>query len=261
MLSRLLILFLSLALGLPAADFVVENGSNGPSEQAAEDSNPIQRLSNSHAAAEFPAMTEAGDVPTAYMLGKYELRGDLRLYQGGGVYPKVSLGIFPWLSIGGGFSADNVIGAGTPRMDPDSAKASFKLKLLDDSRGWPGLAVGWDGPAYDTTHLRGLYATLSKEVATSLGWWQLHVGVNTWANWRDRDLRDQGSGYAAITALFRGLALFVEYDDAFQPDGGYGNAGFRYCFDPVILGLEFRDLGARHGESSRLLRVGYSGQF
>jgi hypothetical protein len=257
----LLIVFLSLALGLPAADFVVENDANAPAEPVSGSSNPIQRLSSSHRETEFPALTEAGDVPTAYMLSKYELRGDLRMYEGGGVYPKISLGIFPWLSIGGGFSAGNVVGSGKPTMDSESAKASVKLKLLDDNQSWPGLAVGWDGPAYDTTPLRGLYATLSKEVATTLGWWQLHVGANTWSDWRNPDLRNQGSGYAAITALFRGLALFGEYDNAFQPDGGYANAGFRYCFDPVILGLEFRDLGARHGESSRLLRVAYSGQF
>jgi hypothetical protein len=251
----------SMAWGLSAADFVVENSSPDQAGPAAASSNPIQRLSSPHAAAEFPVMTEAGDVPTAYMLNKYELRGDLRLYEGGGVFPKVSLGIFPWLSIGGGFSAGNVIGSGAPQMDADSAKASFKLRLLDDRQGWPGLAVGWDGPAYDTTQLRGFYATLSKEVDTSLGWWQLHVGANTWSSLRSIDLRDQGSGYAAITALFRSLAVFGEYDGAFQPQSDSCNAGFRYYFDPVILGLEFRDLGARHGEPSRLLRVGYSGQF
>jgi len=250
-----------LAWGLSAADFVVENSPADQPQSAPASSNPIQRLSSPHAGADFPVMTEAGDVPTAYMLGKYELRGDLRLYEGGGVFPKVSLGIFPWLSIGGGFSAGNVIGSGAPQMSEDSAKASFKLRLLEDRQGWPGLAVGWDGPAYDTTQLRGFYATLSKDVETSLGWWQLHAGANTWSSLRSIDLRDQGSGYAAITALFRSLAVFAEYDDAFQPQGSTCNAGFRYYFDPVILGLEFRDLGARHGESSRLLRVGYSGQF
>jgi hypothetical protein len=256
-----MLVILGLSWGLWAADFEVANPSADSSEPASASANPIQRLSSPHAAAAFPVMTEAGDVPTAYMLNKYELRGDLRLYEGGGVFPKVSLGIFPWLSIGGGFSAGNVIGSGNPQMDADSAKASFKLKLLDDRQGWPGLAVGWDGPAYDTTQLRGFYATLSKEVGTSVGWWQLHAGANTWSSLKAIDLRDQGSGYAAITAIFQSLAVFGEYDDAFQPQGGFCNAGFRYYFDPVILGLEFRDLGARHGEPSRLLRVGYSGQF
>jgi len=206
-------------------------------------------------------LSNAGSGPTAYLPMKYELKADVRFYEGGSIYPKVNLGLFPWLMIGGGVDMRNVIGYGPVTVGDDSAKADFKLRILEESDSQPALALGWDGPAFSYERLRGLYLSVSKELKTGLGFWQVHAGVNTWSNWKAINLRDEGSAYAAVTTLFSNLYLFCEYDDALRQDGGYLNAGFRFTFEPISLGIEFRDLGARHGGSGRLLRVGYTGLF
>jgi hypothetical protein len=256
-------LVLTLSATLMAADFEVEpeqaDKETAPARSGAE--NPVQKLSQPREAAAAPTWLDAGSVPTAYLPMKYELKGDVRFYEGGSIYPKVSLGLFPWLMIGGGIDMRNVIGYGPVTVGDDSAKAAFKLRVLEENSSQPAVAVGWDGPAYSYERLRGLYLSVSKELKTGLGFWQLHAGVNTWSNWKNIDLKEQGSAYAAVTTLFSNLYLFAEYDDAVRQDGGYLNAGFRFTFEPISLGIEFRDLGARHGGSGRLLRVGYTGLF
>jgi hypothetical protein len=244
-----------LPFSMAAADLEVEGKSSDSG------SNPIQRLSQARESSEAPTWIDAGDVPTGYLPAKYEVKADIRFFEGGGVFPKAYLGIFPWLTVGGGVAVRNVIGAGDIGVGDDSAKALFKLRVLEENDAVPALALGWDGPAYSFGRIRGLYLTASKELRTSLGYWQIHGGLNSWTSFKQVNMKDESSAYAAVTSLFANLFLFCEYDDALRNDGGYINAGFRFHFAPINLGVEFRDLGARHGQVARILRVGYTGLF
>src|SRR5206468_1427257 len=125
----------------------------------------------------------------------------------------------------------------------------------------PAVALGYDGPAYAGAELRGAYISLSKEFRTPLGFFQGHAGANSSYfdnGWQmARDLR----GFAALTTTFRQVTGFIEADEINNPAGPRYNAGARVYFDPISLGVEFRDLGStRSGvQSSRMLRVSYSG--
>ncbi len=214
------------------------------------------------AASEAPQTTEAGDVPTAYGYARHELRPDVRFYGGGGVLAKAHFGIYKWLSLGGGVSVPGLIGTGPLSLSRDHAQFSVKVVPMPESEKFPALALGWDGPAYAGGELRGLYAALSKEIKSPLGYFQVHAGANSAVLdgfQAGRDLR----GFAAISTTFRQLTLFSEADELGNPLGPGWNAGGRFFFDPISLGVEFRDLaGLRQGWLvSRLLRVSYTGLF
>ncbi len=266
-------LIAALPLALAAADFTVGGGSGSPAASgqpaqapvsgagAGDDgSNPVSRFSRPEAVAGPGLMWDAGDAPTAYLLNKYEVKTDLRFYESGGILGKAYLGLFPWLTIGGGANAENVIGSGDVTMTRDDAMVLARLQLLRESDNWPALALGWDGPAYSFVPTRGLYLAASKEIRTSLGYCQIHGSLNT-ARFADFKADQDLEGALAFTSVVSLVTLFTEFDDAFNPQGGYLNAGFRVNLDPINIGFEFRDLGARHGPVFRLLRVGYIGLF
>jgi hypothetical protein len=253
-LLRTFFIFLALAPRLSALEF----------EGSAEPKAAPAAASQATAEATVPRLIDAGDVPTAYGLLKYELRGDVRFYPGGGILTKVNLGIFPRLMMGGALDVPGLVGAGPVTLVRENASLLVRVLALKEDERIPGLVLGWDGPAFSNAELRGLYFALSKELKTALGYFQLHGGMNSGANldnnWRgDRDLR----GFAALSTTFRVVSLFVEADEIGNLAGLRLNAGLRAFFDPISLGVEFRDLGATRSNvpSSRLLRVSYTGLF
>jgi hypothetical protein len=244
---------------LRAADF--EIGPQGAEHSREEASEPKGEDFGLPAPA-VPVNTEAGDVLTAYSLRKYALRTDLKFHDGGGILAKAYLGIFSQFFLGGAVELRNAIGSGSMSLTRDDAQLLARLQLLREDNGFPSLAIGWDGPAYERGTAKGLYLALSKELPTALGFIQLHAGLNT-AKVEgfvgDRDLR----GSAALTTAVRNVGLFTEIDEVLDPRGPRWNAGFRVSFAPIILGLEFRDLASPRPDTpvSRLLRVSWDGHF
>ena len=210
-----------------------------------------------------PQIIDAGDAPTAYGLLKYEMRTDIRFYSNGGILTKLYLGIYPRFFIGGALNVPALINAGPVSVSADDASLLARFIIVKEDASCPAIALGWDGPAYDGGQKRGLYLTASKEFGTPLGFFQAHGGVNTSVFDNSWQLSEDLRGFAALTSTFRQLTGFCESDEINDPSGPRYSAGARFFFDPISLGLEFRDIGATRAgiASSRMLRVSYSGLF
>jgi len=256
----LILLLLLLAPGLRAADF--EIGPQGSETHADEAPADAKGADFGLPAPAVPVDLEAGDVPTAYSLRKYALRTDLKFHDGGGILAKAYLGLFSQFFLGGAVELRNAIGSGPMSLTRDDAQLLARLQILREDNGIPSLAIGWDGPAYEMGEAKGLYLVLSKELATSLGFIQVHAGANT-AKLEgfvgNRDLRASG----ALSLAVHNVQLFTELDEVLHPLGPRWNAGFRASFAPITLGLEFRDLASPRANVpvSRLLRVSWDGRF
>ena len=265
--SVMLGLWLGLAGGqLPAAEF--EIGAQDSAVTAVPTPAPAPRPALASPAPEgaypaiYPVRLDAGDVPTAYGLPKYGLVTDLRFYDGGGILTKVYLGLHPRLFIGGAVNLRGAVGSGPLSMTKDDYQLLGRLVLLTEDADIPAVALGYDGPAYEHGAVRGLYLAASKEVPTSLAYFQVHAGLNSGQveSFRaDRDLR----AFAALTTAVENVGAFTEIDEILDPVGPRWNAGLELNFSPVVVAVELRDLGAtRPGVPiSRLLRLSYTGQF
>jgi hypothetical protein len=253
------------ALGpcLRAADFEL-----GPQENlnSGHSSAPSHSGASSRAeglpVGEVPVPIQAGDVPTAYHLRKYEVRTDFSFYEGGGILGKAYLGLFDMFSIGGAANVRGFIGSSDLKMTRDDAQLLAKLVPIEEDESIPEVAIGWDGPAYDRGEAKGLYLALSKQVPTTLGFIQLHGGLNT-ANVEsfvgNRDLRAS----AALTGAIRNFGFFTAVDEVLHPVAPRWSLGLEGYFAPITLGLEWRDLASGRGDlnSTRMLRVGWVGRF
>ena len=186
-------------------------------------------------AASAPQILEAGDVPTAYAMLKYEMRADVRFYNGGGILSKVDLGIFPRFSIGGGLNVPGLIGNGPVNLTRDDAQLSARLLVFKEDESFPAVSLGWDGPEYDGGELRGLYLALSKEFKTPLGYFQAHGGLNSSVFdgfVGSRDMR----GFAALTTTYQQVTAFFEGDEFINPAGPAPECGPEGFLRPYQLG-------------------------
>ena len=146
-------------------------------------------------------------------------------------------------------------------MTRDDAQLLGRLVLLTEDESIPAVALGYDGPAYEHGTARGVYLSASKEVPTSLAYFQVHAGVNSGqvdTFKADRDLRAS----AALTTAIHDVGAFTEIDQVLDPIGPRWNAGLEFNFSPIVVALELRDLGGfRPGTPvSRMLRLSYTGQ-
>jgi len=248
-----MILFALLAAACPLAALEFESSDSAKSQPAPSQS----------ATATVPQLIDAGDVPTAYGLLKYEMRADIRFYPGGGILNKLYLGIFPRFFIGGGLNVPSLVNAGPVSLNREDASLMARLVVIQEDDSSPAVALGYDGPAYAGGELRGIYLSASKEIRSPLGFFQAHAGLNSsyfdngWT--AGQNLR----GFGALTTSFRQVTGFFEADEINNAAGPRYNGGARVYFDPISLGLEFHDVGAtRPGiQSSRMLRVSYVGLF
>ena len=261
----LLLTAVSLATAsLYAADFEIGPASPSDSGAAATDSSPGHHSSSAAGtpASDVPTPIFAGDVPTAYGLRKYEMRTDFTFYDGGGILSKAYLGLFPQFFIGGAANVRGFIGSSDLKMERDDAQLLAKLVALKEDDSLPGIAIGWDGPAYDRGLAKGLYVALSKEVPTPLGFVQFHGGVNS-ANIESfvgsRDLRAS----AAMTAAVQNFSFFTGVDEVLDPVAPRWGLGISGFFDPITLGIEWHDLasGRPNTSATRLLKVSWVGRF
>jgi hypothetical protein len=253
-------LLLAVTARLGAADFEI-----GPQDGAVnEGSHPAHSAAAAPAGAitsDYPVRLDAGDVPTAYGLPKFGLVTDLRFYDGGGILTKAYLGLHRRLFIGGAVDVRNAVGSGMLTMTRDDAQLLGRLVLLTEDESIPAVALGYDGPAYEHGTARGVYLSASKEVPTSLAYFQVHAGVNSGqvdTFKADRDLRAS----AALTTAIHDVGAFTEIDQVLDPIGPRWNAGLEFNFSPIVVALELRDLGGfRPGTPvSRMLRLSYTGQ-
>ena len=261
------VLALGLSQTLAAADFEIGPQDSGRSTAPSNNSGPGSGLSSPaqvHTAlpSDYPVRIDAGDVPTAYGLDKYELRTDLRFFDGGGIMAKAYLGIFQRFFIGGAADLRNAIGSGPLSMTRDDAQLLARLLVLLEDAEIPSVAIGYDGPAYEHSAARGLYLAVSKEFPTSLAYFQVHGGLNTGQVDQfnaDRDLRAS----LALTTAIQNVGLFTELDEVLAPQGGRWNSGLEVNFNPIIIAVELRDMGAIRPDTpmSRLLRLSYNGRF
>jgi len=208
-------------------------------------------------------MVSLGDVPSAYTLMKYEILGDIRFYEGGGIMTKAVVGIWPRFFFGGALNVRNFVGPGDLSVNRDDATMLARLLVIPEMTAFPAISLGWDGPAYAGGEMRGLYLAASKEIRSSLGYFQVHGGVNA-AEFEgflfERDFR----AFAALSTMIVNVLIFAEADELFHPLGPRLNAGLRVHFDPISLGVEFQDLGSTRTADtriSRMLRVSYVGLF
>lgn len=212
---------------------------------------------------DMPVWLDAGDVPTAYVLSKYGLRTDFRLYEGGGIVGKAYIGLFSRFFIGGAVNLPNFVGSGPIPLTRDDAQVLARLQLLAEDNDIPALAVGWDGPAYDRSEAKGLYVSASKQVAVDPCVVQFHGGVNAGTELEsfvaDRDLRAD----AAMTVSYLNYGAFTSLDEMLHPGGPRWCAGLQATFDPITVGLEFQDLASVRPDTlpSRLLRLAWNGNF
>lgn len=214
------------------------------------------------APSEIPVWVDAGDVPTAYELPKYEIRTDFRDYEGGGLLGKVYLGLFPRLFIGGAAAAPGFVSNQTVVMTRDDAQFLARFTLLEEDEAVPALAIGWDGPAYDDGEVRGLYLVMSKEYVLGSSFTQFHGGFNTaqvTSFQASQDLRAS----AAMTTAWRNWGAYTALDEIMNPSTGpRWSLGFEAYFAPVTLGLEFRDLDSARGVPvSRMVRLTWAGRY
>lgn len=244
---------------LKAADFEI-----GPQDGAESHERGADRADADRGipAAKLPLRLEVGDVPTAYALKKYGLRTDLKFHQGGGILAKAWLGLFERFMLGGAVEIRHFIGDGDVDIRRDDAQLLAKLLVLREDRELPALAIGWDGPAYESGEAKGLYVALSKEFSTALAFFQLHAGANSGQFERFKATRDLRAFLGLSTSVYN-VSLFTEVDEVLNTAGSRWNAGLLVHFQPVSLGLEFRDLASlRPGVTvSRLLRVSWDGRF
>jgi hypothetical protein len=212
---------------------------------------------------ETPVWLDAGDVPTAYTLDKYDLRTDLRFYDRGGILGKAYIGLFPRFFVGGAADLPQFVGSGPLQMTRDDAQVLARLALLTEDGAVPQLSAGWDGPSYDRSAAKGLYLVASKQAAVDPCVVQFHGGLNAGTQLEsfnaDHDLR--GSG--AMTVSFHNFGAFTSLDEILDPSGPRWSAGLQATFDPITLGLEFQDLASVRPDTpvSRLLRVAWNGRF
>lgn len=242
---------------LRAADFEI-----GPQDSGAETASSSAGSDFGIPAPEVPTDLEAGDVPTARMLRKYDLRTDLKFHGGGGILGKAYLGLFPRFFLGGAVELRNFIGSGDLHLTRDDAQLLARLQVIKEDDVFPAFSIGWDGPAYERGEAKGLYLVLSKELPTKVAFISFSGGLNT-ANVEtfvgSRDLRAS----FAVTTAYRNIGLFTEVDEVLHPLGSRWNAGFRVTLAPITLGLEFRDLASQRPATpvSRLLRISWAGHF
>ena len=258
------LLALGLCVPLSAADLEIGPANAGVSETSSGPASGVTASRPVHMAvtSDYPVRIDAGDVPTAYGLEKYDLRVDLRFYDGGGILTKAYLGIFPRFFLGGAADLRAAIGSGALSMTRDDAQLLARLLLLLEDDDIPAVALGYDGPAYEHGPARGLYLAVSKEFPTSLAYVQVHGGLNSGQVDQfnvEHDLR----GSLAVTTAIHNVGLFSELDEIMDPVGPRWNCGAEVNFDPIVVAVEVRDLGAIRPDTpvSRLLRLSYTGRF
>jgi hypothetical protein len=215
------------------------------------------------------------DMPTAGMARKGHLLVDVSVFQEGGVFVSVGLGIFERLSAAVSYGGSGLIGGNDPSMNTVPGVA-IKARILEESVALPALAVGFDSQGKDgyikelhryKIKSPGFYGVISKNYSF-LGYLSLHGGVNYSLERFDGDTDINCYGGVEKT-LGPFLSLVVEYNlglndnegNARGVGRGYLNAAVAWSLGGgATLIVNFKDV-AGNSESvavgNRTLRLEY----
>jgi hypothetical protein len=216
------------------------------------------------------------DTPTAGTNepGSFETR--TKAFPGGGLELRVDVGLAHWISVGGSYGGQQIIGDGGPDWNPEPGY-SLKIRVLQEDWVFPAVAVGidtqgagfWDG-ARDRYQYqsRGVYAVASKNYAW-LGDLSLHGGVNRSFEGSDENLNpfvgaEKSLGPWAGLALEYDLGLNDNRDDGVYGRGtGYLNAALSWNLSPEMqVRFVLRDMlrnaeSVEPGRADRVLDEGW----
>jgi hypothetical protein len=220
------------------------------------------------------------DTPTAGTNepGTFETR--TRAFPGGGLELRVDIGLAHWISLGGSYGGQQIIGDGDPDWNPEPGY-SLKIRLLQEGWAHPAVAIGvdtqgsgyWD-EARDRYQYqsRGAYAVVSKNYAW-LGDLSLHGGVNRSFEGSDENVNpfvglDKSLGAWAGLALEYDLGMNDNRDDGVYGRGtGYLNAAVRWNLSPEMqVRFVLRDMlknaeSVDPGRADRVLDEGWGREF
>ena len=221
------------------------------------------------------------DKPTAGMLHRssYSLNG--MFFENGGVLFGVTVGLLDRFSFGISYGGSEIIGANVPDMNRYPG-VSVKPRILEESAGFPALAVGfdWQGRGAYLDALKrymikspGFYLVASQNFAVA-GNLSLHGGVNM-STERDDGDKDLNVFFGAEKSLGKDLSFLAEYDPGLNDNSGdalgrgrgrgYLNLGMRWNWGRgLVLGLDFKDILQNQRNisfSNRTIQIEYVGSF
>lgn len=181
------------------------------------------------------------DLPTAGMVPRGTIALDASFYHSDGFLTEASIGLFDRIFVGVSYGGTNIVGTGTPVWNKLPG-FQFRLRVLDESVGLPGIALGFDSQGKDgyiesanryTIKSMGLFAVGSKNYKW-LGFWALHAGINYSFEHADGD-EDLNAFAGVEKTLGPFLSILGEYNlasndsngDALGSGRGYLNLGMR----------------------------------
>lgn len=220
------------------------------------------------------------DTPTAGTNepGTYETR--TKAFPGGGLEIRLDVGLAHWLSVGGSYGGQQIIGDGDPDWNPEPGY-SIKIRVLQEDWVLPAVAIGvdtqgagfWDSERGRYQYQsRGLYAVASKNYAW-LGDLSVHGGLNRSFEGNDRNLNpfvglEKSLGSLSALALEYDLALNDNRDDGVYGEGtGYLNAALSWNVSPEMqVRFVLRDMlsnaeSVEPGRADRVLDEGWGREF
>lgn len=202
---------------------------------------------------------ELVDVPTANSMLKAELRYDVKFYAGGGVLNRIYVGVFDRLMIGAALNVTNLVGTGQIQVILPP-KLLGKFRITDDEGGVPAISLGYEGESYLDMYTRGVFVSVTKEIALGSVFMQLTGTVYT--NQFSDIITNMDMGAGAAFAVTRDLILCAEIDSLFRDSSLNLNCGISYRFDPITLEVILKyGLGEEDVRHSRVLRLTYISYF
>ena len=211
-------------------------------------------------------------MPTAGMLPKGSYALNVDFYQGGGVLLGLSAGIFDRFCFGVSYGGSSLLGYDKPVMNKFPG-LFLKLRLVEESVGWPALALGFDSQGMNgylkdleryAVKSPGLYAVISKNYLLA-GFFSLHGGVNYSFEHGDGD-EDINVYVGAEKTLGPFLSLVAEYNLALNDNSqnaigrgrGYLNFALRASLGGgVTVGFNLEDLLKNSRAADRINRTAH----
>ncbi|HMB69125.1 MAG TPA: YjbH domain-containing protein [bacterium] len=220
------------------------------------------------------------DIPTAGTNepGTFETR--TKAFPGGGLEVRLDVGLAHWISVGGSYGGQQIIGDGDPDWNPEPGY-SLKIRVLQEDWVLPAVAIGvdtqgsgfWDSDRDRYQYQsRGLYVVASKNYAW-LGDLSVHGGVNRSFEGDDENLNpfvgaEKSLGAWAGLALEYDLGLNDNRDDGVYGRGtGYLNGAVSWNLSPEMqVRFVVRDMlknaeSVEPGRADRVLDEGWGREF
>ncbi|MFH1380303.1 MAG: hypothetical protein ABII23_08505 [bacterium] len=206
-------------------------------------------------------ITRLIDTPTAKVTeyGAYDLR--FSFYTGGGILSRLSFGVLNRINVGFSWDLEEMVGS--EDIDVNKPSLNLAIRFWDGNFIFPALALGYDGQGYFFDEItdeylqreKGVYLVATQEAF--LPKLELTFGGNIF------DFsEDTVYGFAGINYLVSPIMIIGEVDNIHISEFNRINAGIRILITPEIgVDLAGRDLGAKHREAERILRINYRGTF